>query len=147
MEPRGYAYEGLGPETDFLMAYAVRKELPFLAGDIGLNYQYALTRQEIADLVSNTDTSAIGSDHIRNFRRAGYVAATDDEGSITYIVVIGAATAGIEHVARAVQNAKLLTLFTGMPCRPVVAAIRIVDEIAKAIADGEVFWCQLEEPH
>ncbi len=114
-----------------------------------------LTRDNLADMIieahESSDLSDISDDTLTSFQDSDIIIEAKERsraGNIFYIAVEASYTGHEEDTDRAVEHAELLRRFTGQDAYPVVAGVRIGNDIVDVVnGHGQVFvpWYQLSE--
>ena len=89
--------------------------------------------------------NALPRDVGRSIRKADLVIEATDRTYARYIAMEVSFTADRRDCDRAIQNAGLITRFTGKPAQAAIASVRNDRETAEAVESGDVYWHQLEE--
>ena len=111
-----------------------------------LAYRSRVTQREMADLLGGNDTSDLAANEIESLVLADLIfTAADSNDELWYVALEASYTADERDTRRAIRNAALLTRFTGIRVRPVIAAALIDDRIRGDVASGSVFWYALDE--
>ena len=111
-----------------------------------LAYRSRVTQREMADLLGGNDTSDLAANEIESLVLADLIfTAADSNDELWYVALEASYTADERDTRRAIRNAALLTRFTGIRARPVIAAALIDDRIRGDVASGSVFWYALDE--
>ena len=125
---------------------ATQEEVRGIVAEMGFTYRHTLTKSEIMDLSLSQDTRDIPRPDLRSFRRADFIIeVADADGAINYIAIEASYTLTDYDRQRAVRNAGLMTRFTGQPSHPALTGVRIDNELADAIANGEILWYEIDE--
>ena len=112
-----------------------------IAYDLGLEFVRTLSSDELRDMAGNTLPRDVG----RSFRNADLVIETTDGTDISYIAMEISFTADLRDCDRAIQNAGLITSFTGKAAQAAVANVRNDREAPEAVESGAVYWRPLED--
>ena len=125
---------------------ATAREATSIAFDMGYQSVRTLTQNDLLEMHVAADTSGIGLNELRSFRRADLVIeAADDDGNTHYIAMEVSYTADVRDTSRAIRNAGYLTRFTGCPAHAAVASIRNDRDIQADIDSGQVYWYELDD--
>ena len=121
-------------------------DAPDIAEAMGYEYLRTLTREQIRE-ISRQGQGSIASNRLLSFRHADLVIEAVQDSEITYIAVEASFTADERDTRRAMDNAALLTRFTGSPARPAIASVRNTDEVLPLIGDNRLHWHPLDHRH
>ena len=121
-------------------------DAPDIAEAMGYEYRRTLTREQIRE-ISRQGQGSIASNRLLSFRHADLVIEAVQDSEITYIAVEASFTADERDTRRAMDNAALLTRFTGFPARPAIASVRNTDEVLPLIGDNRLHWHPLDHRH
>ena len=122
---------------------AAERNLGLIARSMGLRQRRVLDGGELFDLARAAGAD-VRDDAIESYVQADLVfEAENEQGAVEYVAVEVSYTANGRDTARALRNAGFLTRFTGSPCRPVVASLRIDERIAELVESGRVAWHRL----
>ena len=121
-------------------------DAPDIAEAMGYEYRRTLTREQIRE-ISRQGQGSIASNRLLSFRHADLVIEAVQDSEITYIAVEASFTADERDTRRAMDNAALLTRFTGSPARPAIASVRNTDEVLPLISDNRLHWHPLDHRH
>lgn len=122
---------------------AAERNLGLIARSMGLRQRRVLDGGELFDLARAAGAD-VRDDAIESYVQADLVfEAENEQGAVEYVAVEVSYTANGRDTARAMRNAGFLTRFTGSPCRPVVASLRIDERIAELVESGRVAWHRL----
>ena len=117
-----------------------------VADDLGLTWTRTLTAADLLEMIRNGDTSGIARGRLRSFRLMDLgMEAADQDGAPCYIVAQVSYTVDDRDVNRAVDGARMLTRFTGLPARAVVIGVRSDERIQGRIEAGDVFYWKAAE--
>ncbi len=129
----------------FAQSLAVEQSV-VIALRMGLAYRSRVTQREMADLLGENDTSDLSANEIESLVLADLIfTAVDANDELWYVALEASYTADERDTRRAIRHAALLTRFTGIQARPVIAAALMDDRIRGAVASGGVFWYALDE--
>ena len=116
------------------------------AEDMGLTWTRTLTGADLLEMTRNGDTSGIARGRLRSFRLMDLgMEAADQDGAPCYIAAQVSYTVDDRDVNRAVDGARLLTRFTGLPARAAVIGVRSDERIQGRIEAGDVFYWKAAE--
>ena len=121
-------------------------DAPDIAEAMGYEYRRTLTREQIRE-ISRQGQGSVASNRLLSFRHADLVIEAVQDSEITYIAVEASFTADERDTRRAMDNAALLTRFTGAPARPAIASVRNTDEVLPLIGDNRLHWHPLDHRH
>ena len=121
-------------------------DAPDIAEAMGYEYRRTLTREQIRE-ISRQGQGSVASNRLLSFRHADLVIEAVQDSEITYIAVEASFTADERDTRRAMDNAALLTRFTGFPARPAIASVRNTDEVLPLIGDNRLHWHPLDHRH
>ena len=121
-------------------------DAPDIAEAMGYEYRRTLTREQIRE-ISRQGQGSVASNRLLSFRHADLVIEAVQDSEITYIAVEASFTADERDTRRAMDNAALLTRFTGSPARPAIASVRNTDEVLPLIGDNRLHWHPLDHRH
>ena len=121
-------------------------DAPDIAEAMGYEYRRTLTREQIRE-ISRPGQGSVASNRLLSFRHADLVIEAVQDSEITYIAVEASFTADERDTRRAMDNAALLTRFTGFPARPAIASVRNTDEVLPLIGDNRLHWHPLDHRH
>ena len=121
-------------------------DAPDIAEAMGYEYRRTLTREQIRE-ISRPGQGSVASNRLLSFRHADLVIEAVQDSEITYIAVEASFTADERDTRRAMDNAALLTRFTGSPARPAIASVRNTDEVLPLIGDNRLHWHPLDHRH
>ena len=121
-------------------------DAPDIAEAMGYEYRRTLTREQIRE-ISRQGQGSVASNRLLSFRHADLVIEAVQDSEITYIAVEASFTADERDTRRAMDNAALLTRFTGFPARPAIASVRNTDEVLSLIGDNRLHWHPLDHRH
>ena len=121
-------------------------DAPDIAEAMGYEYRRTLTREQIRE-ISRQGQGSVASNRLLSFRHADLVIEAVQDSEITYIAVEASFTADERDTRRAMDNAALLTRFTGFPARPAIASVRNTDEVLPLIGDNRLHWHPLNHRH
>ena len=117
-----------------------------IASEMGLTRKRTLTGDDIKELIETHDTSDIAPGRLKSFHLMDLaMEAVDQEGNPCWIVAEASCTVDMRDTTRALENARLLTRFTGLPARAAVIGIHKDDRIIEQIEAGDVFYCEMDE--
>ena len=108
---------------------------------MGLEFVRTLSSNELRDMAGNTLPRDIG----RSFRNADLVIQATDGTDTRYIAMEVSFTADRRDCDRAVQNAGLITRFTGKAAQAAVASVGNDREATESVESGVVYWHPLED--
>ena len=108
---------------------------------MGLEFVRTLSSNELRDMAGNTLPRDIG----RSFRNADLVIQATDGTDTRYIAMEVSFTADRRDCDRAVQNAGLITRFTGKAAQAAVASVGNDREATESVESGAVYWHPLED--
>ena len=112
-----------------------------ISREMGLEFVRTLTGNDLSRMAGN----ALPPNILRSFSYADLVIEATDGDGTRYIAVEISYTADSRDCERALRNAGLLTQFTGMPARAVVASMRRDHEATELMESNGIYWHPLEE--
>ena len=112
-----------------------------ISREMGLEFVRTLTGNDLSRMAGN----ALPPNILRSFSYADLVIEATDGDGTRYIAVEISYTADSRDCERALRNAGLLTQFTGMPARAVVASVRNDREATELMESNGIYWHPLEE--
>ncbi len=116
------------------------------AEDMGLTWTRTLTGADLLEMTRNGDTSGVARGRLRSFRLMDLgMEAADQDGAPCYIAAQVSYTVDDRDINRAVDGARLLTRFTGLPARAAVIGVRSDERIQGRIEAGDVFYWKAAE--
>ena len=108
---------------------------------MGLEFVRTLSARDLSDMAAHTLPRDIG----RSFRNADLVIGATDGTDTRYIAMEVSFTADRRDCDRAVQNAGLITRFTGKAAQAAVASVGNDREATESVESGAVYWHPLED--
>ena len=124
----------------------VRRAASVIADEMGLTWKRTLTGDDIWELTVAHDTSDIATGRLKSFLLIDLaVEAVDREGNPCWIAAEVSCIVDTRDTTRALDGARLLTRFTGLPARAAVIGLGKDNRILEQIEAGDVFYCELEE--
>ena len=129
-----------------LAEHLFNRRAGFVPGEMGYTMEGMLAPAEVMNILNNADTSDAALGDLDSFKRADSIlCATDSDGSEHYIYIEVSYTIYPRDIRRAVDHARRLTDWSGIPSHPAVAGVRVNWRAKEAIENGEAHYHRIPE--